>query len=396
MRDVLDFNGVSLMGTLARFDLNKLIEQYGTLHFVETGTGSGDGIAHAMRFGFRTLWSCESVPQLAAATSAAFEIDNRVRIINAKSVDFLLDVCASIPVDEPILFWLDAHFPGADYGLATHGAEQDPAIRLPLRSELEVIIKQRTAGRDVLLADDLRIWIDAAFGSGNLPASVRPFCPRERDASFFADMLGSTHEVKFDFTNEGYVIVTPRPLEPAAPFTLLPKPAITDMIALAQNAPPGEFVEIGVYQGGSAWHLARIARERGCELHLFDTFNGIPEKDEQDSPHVVGDFSDTSLEHVKTVIPDAHFHVGVFPLTLPPDLKSLAFVHVDCDQYRCCCEAIRRLYPLLVNGGVMLFDDYSFVTGVTQAVDDWFGTAAIYRTAQGKAYVVSGVRESVA
>lgn len=197
------------MGILAHFDVGSLIARYGLLHFVETGTGRGEGLAHAARFGFRTLRSCETMPVLAHAAVDMFFADDRVVVEAGDSVAFLRAVCAQIPLDEPVLFWLDAHFPGADYGLASYGDEVDVRRRLPLSAELATIAAERSWGRDVVLCDDLRVFVDGPFGHGNLPAAVRPFCPPERDAGFFARVLGTTHDVRFDFADEGYVAIVP-------------------------------------------------------------------------------------------------------------------------------------------------------------------------------------------
>lgn len=198
------------MGLLAHFDVGALVARHGLLHFVETGVGRGQGLAHACRFPFRTLRSCDVEPSLAAAAASAFAADDRVTVYAGPSPEFLRRLCNAIPADEPVLFWLDAHFPGADYGLAGYGAHADETVRLPLPAELAAIASGRPAGRDVVLVDDLRVWIDGAFGSGNLPASVRPFCPKRRDASFFEAAFGATHMVAFDWADEGYVTVMPR------------------------------------------------------------------------------------------------------------------------------------------------------------------------------------------
>ena len=198
------------MGTLAHFDLSALITRYHTVHFVETGTGRGDGIAHATRYPFHTLRSCESVPELAAAATDLFTSDRRVAIYPQSSATFLSSTCAIVPANEPILFWLDAHFPGADYGMASYGAESDGTLRLPLPAELRVIADSRPAHADVILCDDLRIWVDGPFASRNLPADVRPYCPKVRSAAFFAEIFGETHDVHFNYVDEGYVALVPR------------------------------------------------------------------------------------------------------------------------------------------------------------------------------------------
>jgi O-methyltransferase len=158
------------------------------------------------------------------------------------------------------------------------------------------------------------------------------------------------------------------------------------MLDLAEETPSGCFVEFGVYQGGSAWHLADLAIRQGRECHLFDTFTGIPERTEFDLQHVVGDFGDTDVEAVKTAIPSAIFHVGVFPATMS-DIGPIAFVHVDCDQYISAVAAIEHFMPLMVVGSIMLFDDYWCTSGVTKAVDETFGKQ-IQLTDELKAYIV--------
>ena len=175
-----------------------------------------------------------------------------------------------------------------------------------------------------------------------------------------------------------------------APPSVIGADGIATLVAMAEASPTGCFVEIGVYQGGSAWHLARIAREQARVLHLFDTFTGIPYKDPEDKEHSVGDFSNTSLDAVRKVIPDAIFHVGVFPesMSVGWPCSPIAFAHVDCDQYRGTKAAIDSLWPLLVENGIMLFDDYGETSGCTKAVNEGFEAGMIRRTPQGKAYVV--------
>jgi O-methyltransferase len=150
--------------------------------------------------------------------------------------------------------------------------------------------------------------------------------------------------------------------------SLISGPAIAELLRLARAAPPGRIAEIGVYKGGSAWHLARLNRE----LHLFDTFAGIPFKGELDY-HKIGDFSDTSVEAVAEAIPTAIFHVGIFPETLPEDLTDFGFVHVDCDQYQSVRDCIQHLGPRMLPGGVMVFDDYGHLEGATAAVKELLG-----------------------
>lgn len=154
------------------------------------------------------------------------------------------------------------------------------------------------------------------------------------------------------------------------------RPAIIEaMVAAAAATPPGAIAELGVYRGGTAWWLAQVARRQSRALWLFDTFCGIPCADAVDV-HQVGDFSDTTLEEVQRLIPDAVFVPGEFPASASRHaLPTFAFVHVDADQYRSVRAACEVFGKLMVPGGMMWFDDYGVETtpGATAAVNECFG-----------------------
>ena len=163
-------------------------------------------------------------------------------------------------------------------------------------------------------------------------------------------------------------------LRAARPPSQLPDVNLQSLYALSQSVPAGDFVEVGVYKGGSAWVLDQSAFTRdNCTLHLFDTFSGIPHKGELDSVNV-GEFKDVDLDELRALIPSAEFYVGVFPNTLGEEPEQIAFAHIDCDQYDGCHAAITCLWPRIVPGGIMAFDDYPFA-GIKKAIHDFFGDA---------------------
>lgn len=139
---------------------------------------------------------------------------------------------------------------------------------------------------------------------------------------------------------------------------------------LAGSAPSGAFVEVGVYQGGSAQVLYDIAQEQGRALYLYDTFSGMPVSGSLDS-HPIGDFADCSADTIIAAMPEAHVQVGIFPDTLV-DMPPIAFVHADADQYESTKAICLRLGPLMVDGGLLLFDDYRGLKGCIAAVDECF------------------------
>lgn len=161
------------------------------------------------------------------------------------------------------------------------------------------------------------------------------------------------------------------------------------MMDLAEGTPPGAFVEVGVYHGGSAYRLYEVALRQQRELHLFDTFTGTPVFTEGLDKHKIDDeFADPYAEKaIRYLMPLAQLHVGIYPETHPDDLGPIAFIHCDCDQYLSYMAVISRLWPLVVADGAMLFDDYPYLGGAQRAVDENFPAPSLRRCA-GRYYVV--------
>jgi len=160
---------------------------------------------------------------------------------------------------------------------------------------------------------------------------------------------------------------------------------INAMINIAKQTPPGIFVEIGVYKGGTAWHLCKLAEEQNRKIYLYDTFEGIPYKNQVDS-HNIGDFKDTSYEKIVEALPYATVVKGIFPDSAV-DMENISFVHFDCDQYKSIIDGVNYLRSKMVKGGIMWFDDYGVLYGATKAVNELFLSEQIKRDSD-KAFVV--------
>ena len=163
------------------------------------------------------------------------------------------------------------------------------------------------------------------------------------------------------------------------------------MVALAETAPLGAFCEIGVYHGGSAWQLYQVTQKQGRDLHLFDTFTGTPVFTEGLDRHLVdGEFADLfAPDHIKRHMPAAKLHIGIYPTTHPEDLKDIAFIHCDCDQYLSYRAVIDTMWPLVVLGGMLLFDDYPYLGGAKKAVEETFSRNELYKCGE-HFYVIKG------
>lgn len=140
----------------------------------------------------------------------------------------------------------------------------------------------------------------------------------------------------------------------------------------------GSVAEVGVYKGGTARILANNLPEK--RIHLFDTFEGMPPVNPKVDIHKPGDFDDAPLESVQAFLKgkeNVKFWPGMFPESAQ-GLEDLSFclVHVDVDIYESTKSVIEFFWPLLVEGGIMVFDDYNAprCPGTNKAVDEYFGT----------------------
>jgi hypothetical protein len=199
------------MGALRRIDLPAAINALGCHVFFETGTGRGEGLAYAASFPFRRLISSELVPELAREAAKPLAADPRVDVVTGSSTVVLSERLDDIPQTAPVLFWLDAHFPGADFQLASYDAERDDHVRLPLERELELIARKRPYAPDIIVVDDLRmrIYCDGPFERGNLPAFAQTLPPERRSCDFVETLFGVSRRVHYSYADEGYIMIMP-------------------------------------------------------------------------------------------------------------------------------------------------------------------------------------------
>jgi O-methyltransferase len=164
------------------------------------------------------------------------------------------------------------------------------------------------------------------------------------------------------------------------PRSLVPLHAKYMLYSLAVDATRrcgmGEVAECGVYKGGTAKILAEIVRDR--PLHLFDTFEGMPETDPTRDLHKAGDFSDTDIASVREYLSE-YKNVTCVAGLIPDSLavvqdRTFCFVHIDLDIYSAIKSACEFFYPRMYPGGIFLFDDYGYPScpGARAAVDEFF------------------------
>jgi hypothetical protein len=170
---------------------------------------------------------------------------------------------------------------------------------------------------------------------------------------------------------------------------------------ICRNGIAGDFVECGVWKGGSSMLMALALienHETTRSLYLYDTFTGMTEpteedviawndrkvieKWEEDLAGVRDNFGSWAVgtEEVKanmgsTGYPDwlIRYVAGDVCVTLEKEApESVALLRLDTDFYRSTAKELEVLYPKLVSGGVLIIDDYGHFKGARKAVDEYF------------------------
>lgn len=155
---------------------------------------------------------------------------------------------------------------------------------------------------------------------------------------------------------------------------------------------PGDVVETGVFKGASflRWLSFRnlLENQKSRKVIGFDSFAQFPETSfEKDKPYVKRfteesgehSISKEELEHICSFKQFENFELvkGDIVQTLPeyfnhkPHTK-IALLHIDTDVYEPAKIALETLWPRVVKGGIVIFDDYGTFPGETQAVDEFF------------------------
>ena len=151
---------------------------------------------------------------------------------------------------------------------------------------------------------------------------------------------------------------------------------------------PGDIVECGVWNGGSAAIMGVADRDATTsskvrKLWLFDSFRGLPPPSNKDGKQARETYFQgwcqgepekverifrrfrLSLQHVNTV-------AGWFDETLQTaDIQTIALLHIDADWYASVKIVLENFYDKVVEGGFVVLDDYWRWPGCREAVTDY-------------------------
>lgn len=136
----------------------------------------------------------------------------------------------------------------------------------------------------------------------------------------------------------------------------------------------GRVVEVGVWRGGTARVLCENTYER---VLLFDTFEGLPTVDPTKDGHHKGDFNDTSIQHVSSLLSTRNnwaLYKGVFPQenSQYAEHEVFSLVHIDVDIYPSVKDCLEFFIPRMSKKGIIILDDYNAPTcpGAKLATDE--------------------------
>ncbi len=179
------------------------------------------------------------------------------------------------------------------------------------------------------------------------------------------------------FRKENEMISLIRDIERERGFMMWPdEMAMLYTAARGMRHKQGDFAELGVSSAGSAKLLCELKGEKA--IHLFDTFEGLPDPDGNDKHLKKGQYK-CSLPAVKKYLekyPSVFYYPGYFPSTAgPAEEKVFSLVHLDVDLYQSTLDGIKFFFPRLVKGGMLISHDYSTVPGVKKAFDEYFADA---------------------
>lgn len=164
---------------------------------------------------------------------------------------------------------------------------------------------------------------------------------------------------------------------------------------------PGCIIDLGVWKGTSFFTWSSLLEiftpyDRSRKVYGFDTFAGLQKFDQKDGKNDetvqknVGGYFATEDEVANLVeihnsdnmIPGtkrSNLVVGDIKDTLPTFLEKnpglrISLLHFDMDLYEPTLKALEILYPRVLAGGVICFDEFGLVPwqGETLAVEEYF------------------------
>lgn len=177
----------------------------------------------------------------------------------------------------------------------------------------------------------------------------------------------------------------------AKPYSLLGVEAFyglyTAMSYVARAGIRGDFVECGVFLGGSVLAASEFAAHFGIRdrrFHLYDTFEGFPDNIAPETDYTQAEVRFGRFENflavTRSVVAKSSYPQHLFNFVVGDVREQLstqrpseiALLRLDTDDYSSTRSELEQLYPQLVSRGVVIVDDYGCFEGARRATDEFF------------------------
>lgn len=156
------------------------------------------------------------------------------------------------------------------------------------------------------------------------------------------------------------------------------------LVAESAKRTRGELLEVGVWRGGTGALIAARCKQLNTDatVYLCDTFRGVVKAGFKDSYYSGGEHADTSTHLVNGLlkrleVANCKLLEGTFPEETGGVIedKVFRFCHIDVDVYQSAKDVFEWVWLKLVNGGIVVFDDYGFPSceGVRRWVEEQRG-----------------------
>lgn len=167
-------------------------------------------------------------------------------------------------------------------------------------------------------------------------------------------------------------------------YSMMPAEWLDQLHTLAHAArnTPGDIVECGVYNGGSAFVLAHGAYTPWRRVWLFDSWSGLPKPTKPDGVRAAARYAETGgkmdvgdldvARNLFDYFPEvsANFMRGRFSTTLKRYAGDIAILHIDADWYNSVKLCLEVLLPHVVEGGLVIIHDYYAWPGTFAACNE--------------------------
>jgi hypothetical protein len=149
----------------------------------------------------------------------------------------------------------------------------------------------------------------------------------------------------------------------------------------------GDFVECGVFFGGASMLIAKTLlsmSDTSRALWLYDSFEGFVGQQAPDDKTWYGDSIDLRFDDFESIVAaniastgypmeSVHLVRGDIEQTAVENANGdVALLRLDTDTYHSTKAELEHFYPKLVQGGVLIIDDYGHALGARRAVDEYF------------------------